>query len=333
MGAFLLVFSACKKQETIIEQLVPPNVTLYGSWMMIDVNQDSMKTYWVIPNDGSNIGYELKEDKYGFRTIENGSPFNVTDKQILFSSGLFNYKVSGDSLILNYSKNYRQIMLRVKNLPFDAEDYILSATVLKSVNNNLNNSNVNASIGVDNDTLYISTGGYLYKYNTGSRKVFDSISNSPFCIGFKSRSEIFLGYSGITKISKTNMTTAGTVSASSNIFNSVSAVSYNPVLNQVCVLQSNMNFYMGADGGTFSQVWNFSPMKLRCVVHYSGDTYLALKDNVLFKIKMGAKISVIAAYNIQSFSLRQLGTDGTNIWVFGYDQSETSYQYKKITLP
>jgi hypothetical protein len=330
---FLVLLGSCKKTETntIIQEYNPPLATLFGTWKMI--NTSSTDQYFVFPNDKSNLHYQLIEDVNGFRTMFDAA-FNATVNQVFLQGSLYNYSESNDTLILTSNSSNMMKFMRIDSPSFTPMTWMKPTMLDRSIELPRGFGSTNVSIGIQGDFLYpyaVNSGSaYIYQFNTLTGKYVDSTGvGKPACTYFNS-GDLYVGFNGGTyNIWKGNMASISPVS--SNTILNVNAVSLNPSSGVIYAYNSARKMYTGLANSNFSELFDFSTYYLNTVVYYKNDEFLCIKNGRLYRIKISPSFEVLESYNTPSgVNYYTVSTNGTDIWVYGYDSNYGSNRLMKV---
>lgn len=340
MSAVALAFlSGCTKTETIVQQYNPPAATLYGTWQIINTNvNDSSKSYIIFPNDASNIYYQMNEDGFGFRSAPSSGIFNATDKQILIASGgLFNYTVSNDTLMLVQNANSKINLVKVKNPTFDQTNYVTKVAVNQTLPNPAGMGVHNYSIGSTSSFLYMMVNRFssnrIYKYDIATQSMIDSAGSATAGSVFVKSGSTYLGFSNTNYIWKGNDLSSFSIN-STNTLKDVKTLSINGTSNTIYAFQADQKMYTGTDGGAYSLLFDFSVYNTNSVVYHNNDAFLVLKNNVIYRLKISPKLTILNAYQLDSkySSIYSLSSNGLDVWVQAYNTVNSKYEFLKVNI-
>jgi hypothetical protein len=323
---------------------VPPVSKIYGKWKLINSNpSDLSEQYWIF-DSLTPYGYILSKSDKGFKDMGAGA-YAVTENTLLFD-GIFAYEVSHDSLFLK-SNPTKTVAILVKTTQADVDfntwmskiSTLLTAPALPGMN-----YNNDGSFAFDGDILFVNSNytgsNYLYKYNTTSSSIKDSLSISGNIAGFykKSTDHIYVAsnYSTANPIVKVpNFTISGAAVVTSNSLNYLKSLSYNPNSGVMYAFQNTNKLFAGTEGGNLSVLFDVATTGLNFdqMSYFSNDEFLILNNNKLYKVKIAPSLTVTKSYEeISNFSILSISTNGTETWVYGENELNGKYEFRKISL-
>lgn len=337
----IIALASCTKKETVIQQYNPPAATVYGTWIMINSNPaDSSKNYLVIPNNGSNFYSQLTEDKYGFRAISSAGVFSATDKQLIIASGgLYNYKVSNDSMYLFQSPTVKIILLKINTPIFTADNFVIPITIdrLRLAKPELNHFNY--GFGFHKDTVFYNNNYFGpnrgYKVNLNSNSVIDSWDLGFGGCFFYNAGIVANGFNTSWRLGfRQDKPMGGAGFLSSNTLNDVRNLSINSLNNFYFAYQGDQKLFSGVEGGSFSKVFDFAIYNTKSAVYYKDDAFLIIKNNYLYKVKIAPKLQVLKSYYMpEKYDLNNISTSGNDVMLYVYNNDLTRYEFLNISLP
>lgn len=330
----MVVFiQSCTKKETIIESYNPPAVTLYGTWKEINTNPSNLSTSYYIIDKTNDFAYNLIEDEYGFRN-SNGYAVSASDKQITLGGTLYNYTVKNDTLKLKYDVDQTQTFVKVPNPTFTFNNWTNNISINKSITAPLG-INSSRSFGFNGDFLYFyrnTFGNKSYKYNTLNSSFVDSGLVANTCANYYRNGNLYYGFTGTNKLFKGNELLTGSAISINNL-NTVYALSINGTSNTIYAYQSNRELYAGTDGGNFSLLTDLNTYNTRSVVYYGNDEFLTIKNSRLYKIKISPTFKVTTSYtSLPNYSFYTVSTNGSDVWVYAYNDNIDNYEFLKLNL-
>ncbi|MCC7296936.1 MAG: hypothetical protein IT244_01280, partial [Bacteroidia bacterium] len=186
MAAALLLLQACRKKEiTIIEQDNPPDLQIYGTWLLQNTDaNDTSKTYMVLTDKQTNYYYMLYQDKWGFKTKSSGIFFateNTLDLNDDYNRR--NYKKVNDTLWLSEAVGATEKYVKQNNTTITYDNWTKQIKIRKTITAPSHfQVYSNNTIGVNGDDLYFnpynSNHNKIYKYNTVTQKYTDSTTGN-----------------------------------------------------------------------------------------------------------------------------------------------------------
>lgn len=333
----LLIINSCTKKETIIQEYNPPQPSLFGTWKMLS-QTSSDTTFYVFNNDGTNFMYLLSKSTYGFKSSQ-GYAYKATDKQLQVYSSLFNYKVSNDTLYLIESTNTTYKLLKIKNSGFSTTNWLSASSMNKTMNMPRGTLFNTRPFAVDGNYLYMygNNNGYeaVYKFNHTTEIYEDSGSVSkPASTCFKAGTLYTAFDNGNYNIYKSSTTTIGSMSIiSNNTLPYANTISVNPNSGVIYAYCSNNKIYSGTENSTFNELFDFSTYGVNNVLYYKNDEFLCLRNNTIHKIVIAPSFKVVTSYQaLPNFSIYQLSTNGSDVWCYGYDNTNGNYKLVKVSL-
>lgn len=331
--AILTFIGSCTKKTTVYKAYVPPDATLYGVWKLPQTSGiDSTISYLYFPKDGSNYFYQYMQDKFGYRIGSEGGVFNASNSQLIISSGgIFNYTVKNDTLTLFQSKNEKYILTKVPLSELDPSNFLVNLHAAKTYPSLLNNHYSGYSLGFDNDTIYLASNNYLYKWDMANRKALDSFYNNPRSFFYLKNTGLYQGVNGSDYLKKGSFSAPTSVSANKLV--NVTTLSYNKTSNLLYAFQSTGELYSGSEGGTFSKVFDFSKQNTNGVFYYDEDTYLVLKDNQVHKVKVSPKFQVLESYYLEGYLIYNMSYHDHTLWVLAQNNFTNNSEFIKFDIP
>lgn len=330
----LVILGACTKKETIVQEYNPPQPKLYGNWKVISTNLNG--GYFSFPNDGNNFAYILGLDEDGFKNKEVYA-YSATDKQLIISGTVFNYNLKGDTLILKSSPSSNYMMVKTTDPNINASTWLSSTSIAKDLGKLPNTSSDLHSIGIDGNTIYYSglngMGNYVYKYNTSSKVLEDSIASVNTASHYYKSGTLYYGFDYMSNKIFKGTPFAPVTSVSSNNLSSVRTVSANASSGVIYAFTSSGEMYTGTENSTFNILFDFQDYNVASVTYYKNDEFLCVKNSTVHRVKISPDFQVLATYEMpESFNAYTVSTNGTDMYVFGYDSNANDYKLIKLNF-
>ncbi len=346
---FLIALNACTKEETIetktTKEYVAPKLKIYGTWKNIATNGNNYsKDYMIIKESG--FFHNLTASETGFKSNYKAA-FHANESVFNMDGWPLVYEFAGDSLMLKSSANKIEYLL-VPTTEAEANEntWLSSFTTLKQVV--MNSSSQNYGFGVDGDILYINARPYstynIYKFDASSNIFLDSFAASTLGSNVslfykKNGDELFVARStGIDFVKKTNgfsSTSTFSNASTNNNISSIRNISMNATSGTIFCYNSSRKLYTGTDGGNFTELTDLNNLAQTTsnLVYIGSDEFLCVYNSTIHKVKVSPTFQVVKSYNRDdNFNVSNVGTDGLNHWVYGYDNALDKYVYRKIQL-
>jgi len=333
----VLLMAACTKKTTITEEYNPPQATLFGTWKLMSENVNNGENYYVFANDGSNFAYYLMKDVNGFKS-KDVYAFKATDKQINVNYALYNYSVVADTLILYESPSTYNKYLRVVNPTMTPSNWTNSLKAIRRIE--LPRAVSYGTIrpfGIDGDNLYLcgynGSGYYVYKYNSLTNQHLDSISVPSVATTYYKSPSVYYGFDANNKIYKTTGLVGPTIAVSLNDINYTYALSMNPSSGVFFAFSNNSSLLSGTDGSNFNTLFSFSNYGVNYVLYDKNDEFMGLRNGSIVRMKISPSFSVVNSYDrLPGFYTYAYSSNGTDTWLFGYNNQTSTYQLVKVNL-
>ena len=335
--AVVLLSASCTKETTIKEEYNPPQASLYGTWKQIFATPTTNETYYVFNNDGSNFSYFLSKDQYGFKTKES-YPFKATDKQVNVSYYLYNYTVVNDTLTLYQTPSSYTRYLKVANPTFTPTSWTSSLKVLRNVELPRGvNYNTVRSFGIDGDFLYLcgynGMGYYVYKFNSLTNQYTDSLNVPNVATTYYKSPYVYYGFDASNKIFKTTGLAPSSADVSSNNIDYTYSLSMNPNSGVFYAFNVNQKLFSGTEGSNFNLLFDFNTYGASYVMYDKNDEFIGLKNGAVTRMKISPTFSVISNFDqLSNYYTYVLSSNGTDTWLFCYNNNTSSYQLVKVSL-
>lgn len=331
--AGFVFLTGCKKEETVVQPYTPPQPKLYGTWRILP--GFGSEGYFAFPDDGSSYAHILQIDQYGFKT-KSIYAYSATDKQIVISGSVFNYTVNQDTLKLNINPSSGYTMVKETDPAISYKTWLTPASILKSINSPRGVGSGVLSFGIDGNDLYLSAYNgsyYAYKFNTISGDYSDSVIMVNEASLFHKSGSLYYGFNNMSnKIFKGNIFSSVNPISTNNLSN-VRAISANPNSGVVYAFCSDGKVYSGTDNSTFNALFDLSSYSVNSVVYYKNDEFLCIRSSSVHRVQMTPEFKVLATYEIpKAFSAYTVSTNGTDTYVFGYDNASNKHAFMKISL-
>ncbi len=339
---------SCKKEvinnTTIKEDYNPPVSKIYGKWKIINADPSDLSETYMIFESNKPFAYQMSKDKYGFKEIQS-TAYSVTEKTLIFG-GIYVYEISNDTLVLKYEPNSDVAKLvRTTSTEVDPLNWVSSVSTLQTSKSLPNmSSSDDGSFAFDGDKLFFSsnyTGSFrFYKYNSTSNSLIDSFPTGDRYSSFykKSTNQIYMANNSFSsaKPLKINDFSPGSASAlTTSSHNYIKNFSFNPNSGVMYAFQSTNKLFSGTEGGALSVLFDVATTghSFDQMSYYSNDEFLILEDNKIHKVKIAPSLTVTKSYDrIPNFSIYSISTNGSETWVFGYNNTISKYEFRKINL-
>lgn len=330
----LVILGACTKKETIVQEYNPPQPKLYGNWKVISANFGG--GYFSFPNDGSNFAHILGIDEDGFKSKEVYA-YSATDKQLIISGSVFNYTLNGDTLLLKSAPNSIYKMVKTTDPSVNINTWLSSTSVSKDLGKLPNSGSDLHSIGIDGTTIYYSglngMGNYVYKYNTSSKVLEDSIASVNTASHYYKAGTLYYGFDYMTNKIFKGTPFAPVTSVSTNSLSSVRTVSANASSGVIYAYTSSSEMYTGTENSTFNLLFDFQDYGVASVTYFKNDEFLCTKNSTVHRIKISPDFQVLATYEMpEGFNAYTVSSNGTDLYVFGYDDNAGEYKMIKLNF-
>ena len=333
----VLLMAACTKKTTIKEEYNPPQPKLYGTWKMVNNSSSTNESYYIFSDDGSNYAHYLAKDQYGFK-YKDAYAFKATDKQINMNYYLYNYDVISDTLTLYSSPNAFTRYVKVNNPTFNASNWTGTLKVLKTMDlPRAVSSSTLRPFGIDGDYLYLpgnnGLGDYVYKFNTLTKQHVDSINVAYGVTTCFKSPNLYYGFDAINKIYKTTGIAMPSTAVSSNSVDYTRSLSVNASSGVIYAFVQSGQLYSGTEGSNFNSLFDFSAYNLNYLVYDKNDEFMALRGGIISSLKISPAFTVIKSYDqIPNFYTYLFSSNGVDTWVFGYNNTNSTYQLLKVSL-
>lgn len=347
--AIITLAIGCKKvtivEETIIEEgQGPAAINIYGVWEYQDPDtSEKDKEYWEFTS--ANPYYKLLEQREsGLNSVEYGTFFITPTHFRRANYGNRPYTLKGDSLIINGwdPTDEDDIYLRVDENSINFDDLVKPLSITRSVTvpsfHSISSSN---SFGIEGDFLHVnhrSLNVYKFMKLNTINGVFTDSSTVPggnwYALHFRTSNNKLYNtrYSGSYNLQQRVGISGGNSNLSSNILNSIRAISVNPSSGTVYAYR-NGTMYSGTEGGNFSILKSFSGTYPSGQVYYKNDQFLGSYNGTLVLFEIAPELKIIQQYEIPGrYIYDAKATDGTNVWVMNYNNSIGRYEYSRVSL-
>ncbi len=323
---------------------VAPVSKIYGKWKLINSNPTDLKEqYWII-DSLTPFAYLLTKSDKGFKSMDVG-PYAVTENTLLFD-GIFAYEVSNDSLFLKSNPNKTEaILVKTTQTEVNYQTWMTKTSTLLTTPALPGMYYINdGSFAFDANVLYFTSNytgsNYLYKYDAASSSIKDSLSISGNIAGFykKSTNHIYVAsnYSTANPIVKVpNFTTVGAAVATSNSLNYVKSLSYNPNSGVMYAFQNTNKLFSATESGSLNVLFDVASTGVAFdqMSYYSNDEFLVLYQNTIYKVKIAPSFSILNSYQqLPNFTIYSISTNGTETWVYGENNVNRKYEFRKISF-
>jgi len=348
--AILLLGSCTKETVTETKTTVPyvaPTPKLIGTWKVIESSNSGNSEEYLIFEAKTNYMHNLTARVEGFKRSYT-NVYSADEKVLNWDGWLLNYTVNGDTMTLRESPSEIEYKMVKDNsgavTAANWTDNLTFAGASVPVINQNNFSWYDYSFGVKGDFLYFSgrrispTQYRMYEFNTLNGTLTDSINSvNRMAMAYRaSNNNLYFGRaSGTDEIMKSVGLQGAASNLSTNTISSARSISINPSSGTIYVLNSSRILYAGTDGGNFSELTNLSSMNtyIEDMIYYKNDEFLVVYNSTLHRIKISPSFTVVKSYSrADNFSIYNVSTDGTSIWVYGYDNRLSKNAYRKVTL-
>lgn len=345
LSIIALVLASCTKEVvTETKTTVPykgPTLGVYGTWKVVESNNNNIEEYFIINKD-NNFVVNLTNRDEGFKR-DYTSVYDADEKTFNWDGWLLNYMIVGDTMTWMTSPTVVEYKMVKDNSSGVTEDNwtkklnLASAGVMRPEGMNV----YNYGFGVRGDFLYISgyrLGYYIYEMNGLNGQLIDSLSFvTRAAIAYRpSNNNLYYARASGTDNMKKSVGIGGVATdLSTNALNSVRSISLNPSSGTVYAFNSNRILYAGTEGGNFTELSDLSTLQtyLNSLVYYKNDEFLTIRNSTIYRVKIAPSFSVVQSYRRDAtFSIDNIGTDGSTIWVYGYNQFTGENEYRKVTL-
>lgn len=349
LSIIAIVLVSCTK-EVVTEKkttvpYVPPTLGIYGTWKVTQNNNSGNAEEIIIISKDDHYIYDLTKDIEGFKS-NYISIYDADDKTINWDGYFLNYKITGDTMTwMTTPTNVEYKMVKDNSGSVTIDNWtkkmnISSTGVLAEIGSDYDFNNY--GFGVKGDLLYISGslfGQYkIYELNALNGKLTDSVNYiSSAAVAYRASSNSF--YYGRTSASDKLKKAIGIGGAltdlSTNSISSARNISYNASSGTIYVFNSNRKLYAGSEGGNFTELADLSTITSSFyeMMYYKNDEFLVRRNSTIYRVKISPTFTVVESYGRDyNFSIRNFGTDGTTIWVYGRNEMTDNYEYRKVTL-
>ena len=352
-----LFMSSCTKETTetrttvVKKPYVAPTYDFWGTWKRVDNNTNNTIYYYEL-NKETGYCYELEERAEGLRRVD-VSTVTGDSNIVRFNWDPFRpYAISGDTMYVyddDQPGSIDELLVRVPSDSVNVETWVASLGIARMVDSrsNIYGVRTNASFGFGGDFIFANMRGpdgtyRFYQINTLNGQFTDS-SNAPvntwYSLHYKSSTNklYHTRYSGTYNLLQRTGLSGGSSNLSTNAINSIRAISTNASSGTVYAYRGG-TLYSGTEGGNFSSLYSFSGSYPDMNVYYKNDQFIGVWNGTLVLFEIAPTFKVIKQYRMPSGSMglddyiRNVSTNGSDVWIFVYNNEQNRYYYVKVTL-